>query len=257
MSVNLALVPLALAIRAIMGEKNFNEWVESHQLRAPTKIENKKDLVSCLNKAGYDAQEWGSSIKTHIDGEKEFFFWNFIEGRWVAIFSKTDSNLMIKKFMDNLESQNHQEIFLNIPEIERSSSLQSSNADLFGIEEPISMPSFEYPTNFNDEELLMKTLKEYDLEPFKENGDIICHIEDTCLKFNKIADEPFNVQIETRGNVKEMFDHLLILDEDYKLNVQSLTYEALKKNLADRDLSIDSEEVLKDDSIMITLNIDR
>lgn len=106
MSVNLALVPVAMALRVIMGEKNFRKWIESKQLRVPTKITDKTKLIKSIEKAGYDAQEFGSSIKTHIDGEKEFFFWDIVDGNWCAIFHKEDSLEMIKKIMDEMEAKN-------------------------------------------------------------------------------------------------------------------------------------------------------
>lgn len=134
-----------------------------------------------------------------------------------------------------------EKIFTNIPQLERSSPVKS----------------FNYPTNFNSEELLMKTLMEYDSDPIKDaNGDIICKIEDNDLRFHQEGDEPYTVQIETAGNVKEMFNHLLLLDKDYGHNVQASTYTNLKDNLDERGLSIESEEVLPDGTMLLTVNIE-
>ncbi len=240
MSVNLALVPVVKAMKMAMGEENFQRWIESMQLRIPTKINDKKKLVKYVENAGYDAQFWGSSIKTHIDGEKNFFFWDIVEGYWCAIFSKQDSREMIKSFMDELETKNGVTIFSDIPQLKRTPPLKT----------------YKYPTDFNDEELLMKTLMEYGTSPVKDgNGDIILSIEGNNLRFNKSGGEPYTVEIKTGGDIKQIFNDLSLIDDDYNRNVQTYTYENLKKNLADKDLNIESEDVLEDNSIVITLNI--
>ena len=64
------------------------------------------------------------------------------------------------------------------------------------------------------------------------------------------------VEIVNSGNVKEVFSQLSLLDDDYKNNVQAYTYENLKNNLIDNDLEIENEEILEDDSIVITVNLD-
>lgn len=240
MSVNLELVPVVKAMRESMGEENFQRWIESMQLRIPTKIKENNKLVQYIKKAGYDAEYWGSSIKTHIDGENNFFFWDKIDGKWCAIFSKEDSREMIKSFMDELETKNGVTIFSDTPQLTRTPPLKT----------------YKYPTNFNDEELLMKTLMEYNTNPVKDgNGDIILNIAGNNLRFNKTGDEPYNVEIKTGGNIKQIFNDLTLIDDDYNRNVQTNTYENLKKNLADKDLNIASEEVLDDNSIVITLNL--
>lgn len=241
MSVNLELVPVVKAMRESMGEENFQRWIESMQLRIPTKIKENNKLVQYIEKSGYDAEYWGSSIKTHIDGEKNFFFWDKIDGTWCAIFSKEDSREMIKSFMDELETKNGVTIFSDTPQLKRTTPLKT----------------YKYPTNFNDEELLMKTLMEYNTNPVKDgNGDIILNIAGNNLRFNKTGDDPYNVEIKTGGNIKQIFNDLTLIDDDYNRNVQTNTYENLKKNLADKDLNIASEEVLDDNSIVITINID-
>lgn len=240
MSVNLELVPVVMAMRESMGEENFHKWVQSMQMRVPTKFNNKNELVKCIEKAGYDAQNWGSAIKTHIKGEENFFFWEYAEGKWCAIFAKSDSRAMIKKFMDDLEHKSGTRVFSNTPQLKRKPQ----------------MKTFKYPTNFNDEDLLMKTLMDYGANPVKDvNGDIIMNLAGNEFKFHKIREEPYQVEVKSTGNSKQIYNHLSLIDGDYKGNVQAYTYENLKKNLEDRNLNIESEEVLEDNSIVITVNI--
>lgn len=86
MSVCIALLPVALAIRIVMGKENFENWVRAQQVRVPTSFKTELELARAVKKAGYDAIKFGSSIKTHIDGEKNFFFWELVDGKWIAIF---------------------------------------------------------------------------------------------------------------------------------------------------------------------------
>ena len=240
MSVNLELVPVVMAMKESMGEENFHSWIESMQLRIHTNIKSKEELVKYIQKAGYDAQNWGSSIKTHIDGEKTFFFWDKVEGKWCAIFAKEDSRKMIEDFMEELENKNGIQIFSNTPQLKETPTIME----------------YKYPTNFNDEHLLLKTLMEYGTNPIKDgNGDIILNIEGTDLRFNKSGEDPYTVEIKTVGNIKQIFNDLSLIDDDYKHNAQSNTYNNLKKNLEDKNLIIDTEEILDDNSIVITLNL--
>ncbi len=112
MSIQLALVPIALALRVVMGKDNFNNWVNSLQVKIPTNFEDELDLVSTVKKAGYDAEKWGGSIKTHIQGEQEFFFWELIDGKWTAVFAKSDSKEAVSQFMKDLESKSNRRIFV-------------------------------------------------------------------------------------------------------------------------------------------------
>ena len=223
----------------LWGKKNFEKWVKSKQLRLKTNCVNKNQLKSYLIKAGFDANEWGSSIKTHI-GKKDFFFWDFIDGNWVAIFSKYDSQEMIQNFINTIESKNGVKIF------ENGSSEQKIPAHIE-----------QYPTNFKDKDLLIKTLEDYGIKPIvNNNGEIIADVSGTHFRFQRSDSEPYTVELESSTDLKDVFTQLTLIDEDYMHNVQSLTYENLKKNLEGRkNLYIENEEVLEDNSIVITVNI--
>ena len=59
-----------------------------------------------------------------------------------------------------------------------------------------------------------------------------------------------------KGDPNQILKHLSLITEDYKNNVQAYSYERLKENLRLRDFNIENEEVLKDNSILITVNIE-
>ncbi|OCA87834.1 hypothetical protein A8F94_08310 [Bacillus sp. FJAT-27225] len=243
MSVSLALIPLALTLRVVMGKDKFNNWVESAQLKVPTTFENELDLVRTVRMAGYDAEKWGGSIKTHLDGEKQFFFWELVEGKWHAIFSKHDPMPLLEGFMKDLELKSNRKLFVTaIKDIEAQVT-----------EDAVKV----FPTNFVDGDLLTKTLREFGVNPYrKDNGEIVCTVQGTPMTFRQTsADTPFTVELRNPPDMHEVFMYMSDIDEEYKRCLQSAVYEKLKQRAAAKNLSVESEEVLDDNSIVITLNI--
>jgi hypothetical protein len=238
------LIPVALALRVIMGKKRFNSWVRSMQIRMPSNIKSKKELIDSLGKANYDALIFGNAVKTHYGSKKEFFFWEFENGRWIAVFSKQVPITKIKQFISNFDTANNTNFFEN-----------ESKYNEKTIKKKIT-EIYRAPTNFKDKNILMKTLREYGLEPNVENNNIIVKIDKTELKFLNKDNGPFTVEIINALDLKDIFNQLSLMDESYKNNVQSYSYEQLKQNLNERNMQIDYEEVLEDNSIVITVNLD-
>lgn len=238
MSVSCALIPVALAMRIIMGKKNFEKWVKSKQVRIKTNCTDKQELIKYIITAGYDANNWGSSIKTHM-GKKDFFFWDFIDGRWVAIFSKSDSQEKIQNLIKKMEAANKTKIFTQEKET---------------IKEPVKIHQF--PTNFQDKDLLIKTLTDYGINTHVNGDRISFQVSGANIDFYRTGTEPYTVELRDTENLQDIYSHLSLLDDDYIKNVQSLTYDNLMHNLEDRDdLYIESEDILDDDSIVISVVI--
>lgn len=239
MSVSLALIPVALALRVIMGKKNFNNFINSNQIKIPSEFKDELDLVDTVRKAGYDIEKWGGTYKTHITKEKEFFFWENDGNRWVEVFTKYMANELISNFVPDLEMKSRRKIFLKDSFLEGDTNLSSC-----------------YPTNFRDEEILIKTLKEFGGTPVKyEDGSIKYSINNCQLLFIRADNAPYNVELTYNSNLKLAFDILTDIDDDYKHNVQAKTYEAVTAKVIQKGYSIESEEVLEDNSIMLTIKI--
>jgi hypothetical protein len=103
MSVSIALLPVALAMRIVMGKEKFENWAKAQQVRVPTSFKTELELARAVKKAGYDAVKFGSSVKTHIDGENTFFFWELEDGKWIAVFSKHHEQPILNKLMSDVE----------------------------------------------------------------------------------------------------------------------------------------------------------
>ncbi len=112
----------------------------------------------------------------------------------------------------------------------------------------------QYTTIFKDESLLIKTLKEHELQEISvENGKIKGEIDLLSFEFEKDEDGVYQMHITHKENA----DLSIVNDlkEEYQLNAQEQSYMNIKKNLEKQNLSIDSEEVLEDNSIMLTVNL--
>ncbi len=238
MSVSIALLPVALAMRIIMGKENFDNWVSAQQVKVPSAFGNESELIQTLKKAGYDAIKYGSLIKTHLSGEKSFFFWELIDGKWIAIFSKSDDKNALDKFKYNVEMVAGRQIFGDITTVTTQQLSQ------------------KYPTNFRDGNILIEALVEFGSHPSRQsNGSIICKIERSELTFTQVADSPFVVEVKNTPNLEEVYQYMSNIDDDYKRCVQTAVYEKVKQRASERNMVVVSEDVLVDKSIIITLQL--
>ncbi len=237
MSVSIALLPVALAMRIVMGKENFENWVKDQQIRVPSSFKTELELSRIVKRAGYDAVKYGNSIKTHIDGENLFFFWEFVDEQWVAVFSKHHEQAILNKFMLSLESVAGFKIF---GEAANTATAQSA----------------QFPTNFRDAAVLMDALKEFGAYPSKRaDGSIFCKIDHSELLFTQIGDSPFMVEVKNTPSLEQVYHYMSDIDEDYKRCVQTAVYEKIKARASEKSMVVEHEEVLADKTILITLRI--
>lgn len=237
MSVSIALLPVALAMRIVMGKNNFENWVKAQQVRVPSSFKTELELSRAVKKAGYDAIKFGASIKTHIDGENVFFFWEFAEGKWIAVFSKHHEQSLLNNFMSSVESAAGFKIF----------GEQSNTHEAV---------SKQFPTNFRDGAMLIDALKEFGAHPTRRmDGSITCKIEHSELLFTQHGDSPFMVEVINSPSLEQVYRYMSDIDDDYKRCVQTAVYEKIKARAADKNLVVEAEEVLPDKTILMTLRV--
>lgn len=238
MSVSLVMLPVALALRVVMGKEHFEDWVASQQDRVETSITREIELAHLLKQAGYDAVKFGALVKTHLDGENSFFFWEFIDGKWVAIFAKGSDIAMREAFISKIENVAGRSVFLN-----------ANNEK--------SQKSTIYPTNFMDRDLLAQVLTDLGADPiYGKDDSLSCRINSVKLLFTKDGDGPFSVAIQgVQEKIEHAFQYLSDLDTDYRKAVQTSVYKRVKAEAESRDLLIESEEIMPDKSILLTLRL--
>lgn len=112
------------------------------------------------------------------------------------------------------------------------------------------------PTRFNNKDLLLKTITEHGIEAScNENGVITANCTEGLLVYRPDGEDgAYTVRVNEAFDVDILAEELNSIDIEYDANVQSYTYEHVIENLPD-NMSIEDEQVLEDDSILITIAV--
>lgn len=115
--------------------------------------------------------------------------------------------------------------------------------------------SFE--TVFMDKDVLIKTLEEHGVVNIKdEYGKISGQVDSYTLSFEKEAEnKPYFVTV-TCLNTDNAEEKVGDLSSEYALNVQEEAYLSIIDKLKDNNMEVEDEEVLDDNTIVLTVNID-
>ncbi len=114
-----------------------------------------------------------------------------------------------------------------------------------------------FETPFMDRDILMKTLEEHGVKNISEweNG-IAGDVENYKLTFEKPAvDKPYNLRISCLENANAE-EKVGDLSGEYAMNVQEDAYLHIIDKLKDNNMQIEQEEVMEDNTIVLTVNID-
>ncbi|MBQ8981409.1 MAG: hypothetical protein IJ077_07360 [Eubacterium sp.] len=112
-------------------------------------------------------------------------------------------------------------------------------------------------TQFVDSEILIKTLQGFDCH-FEQIDENQINVQTTCgnLIYKRDAvGEAFKLYMDEINDVDGLVQNIRSFEFDYGRNVQAYTYDHIKKNLTD-DMTIVEDELLDDDSLYLTINID-
>lgn len=116
----------------------------------------------------------------------------------------------------------------------------------------------EIETAFMDKNLLMKTLTEHGINNVQEymTGEIVGNIDGYKFCFTKPSeDKPYSLKISAREN-ENIDEKIEDLNSEYALNVQEDTYLSVVENLKNNNMEIESEEVMDDNTIVLTVNLE-
>ena len=115
----------------------------------------------------------------------------------------------------------------------------------------------ELQTKYNDITLLRKTLTEHGFKVIQEDENtLICIAAKGKLKFSRTAEgEPFKATISDLDDIDGLFCDLELLESEYYENVQSFTYDKLISQLGNNNMTLQSEQILEDNSILLTIDV--
>lgn len=114
----------------------------------------------------------------------------------------------------------------------------------------------QFETPFIDKEILMKTLEEHGLNSIKDlENEISGKIDNYTLTFKKQAeDKPYILIVKSlseKSNVEKLND----ISSEYAMNLQEESYLSIVKNLKANNMEIEEEEVMEDNTIVLTVNL--
>jgi len=112
-------------------------------------------------------------------------------------------------------------------------------------------------TRFNDSDLLLKTLNDYGLTPKKTSSNCFAvkFADGDIIYSRPSTNVPFSMMIRNIKDKDILIKELLDIEQEYNGNVQEYTYKRVLNNLPE-GMAIEHEEVLEDDSILITISVD-
>ena len=114
-----------------------------------------------------------------------------------------------------------------------------------------------FETPFMDKNILLKTLEEHGFVNIQELGEkITAEYQNYSVQFEKESNEkPYNLLIEysTEDDVNEKVKDL---NEEYSMNVQEESYLNIIAKLKENNMQIAEEEVLDDNTIVLTVNLE-
>src|SRR5574344_1383385 len=121
----------------------------------------------------------------------------------------------------------------------------------------VNIENKEYETVFIDSDLLLKTIKEQgavDIEV--SQNSLSCRIDSVALSFTRDdVNQPFKMKIIK--NCNDNCDGMVSdINSQYGLNLQEESYNKITERLKKSNMQISQEEVLEDNSIMLTVDID-
>ena len=112
-------------------------------------------------------------------------------------------------------------------------------------------------TKYVSAELLKQTLIEHGVstEIISENCIIADFLEGRIEYYRMSLNDPFKMNISNIQDAEAVICNVRMIEAEYHSNVQTYSYNRLIKNLPD-NMSIETEEILEDNSILITLSVD-
>ena len=104
--------------------------------------------------------------------------------------------------------------------------------------------------------MLLNTLIEHGATELEETGDeVSCKLFGMEMVYHKKDGGAYVLDITQVSDKGECEDVLNDLNEEYGLNIQEMTYNKIKERLESENLRLESEAVMDDNSIVLTIDI--
>lgn len=196
-----------------------------------------EELKTLLRKANY--LYYSGNNSTPLKNSDATLNWVLKNGFYVAEFSGTN-NAAINKEAEIIFRK------LNI----------AAGRDLRLINDQ-STVVYTYNTNYTDKGILLNTLTEHGATELVENGDeVSCKLFGMeMIYYKKDSSGGYVLDITQVSDKGECEDVINDLNEEYGLNIQEMTYNKIKERLEQENMRLESETVMGDNSIVLTIDI--
>ncbi len=205
-------------------------------LKIQTNIK-KEELKTLLKAAKYLYYE--ADAQTPLKNSNATLNWVMKNGYYVAEFSGLNNAAITKEA----------EIIFRKLNIAAGRDLRLINDE--------STVVYTYKTNYTDKGILLNTLTEHGAEEIVETGDeISCKLFGMeMVYYKKDNSQGYTLDITQVSNMKECEGLITDLNDEYGLNIQEMTYNKIKERLDKENMRLESETVLEDNSIVLTVEV--
>ena len=205
-------------------------------LKIQTNIK-KEELKTLLYKSNYLFYE--GNCQTPLKNSDATLNWVMKDGLYVAEFSGQNNAAIAKEA----------EILFRKMNIAAGRDLRLINDQ--------STIVYTYNTNYTDKGMLLNTLTEHGAEELVESdGEISCKLFGMeMIYYKKDGNGAYTLDITQVSNKGECEDVINDLNEEYGLNIQEMTYNKIKERLDKENMRLESESVLDDNSIVLTIEV--
>lgn len=195
------------------------------------------ELKTYLKKANYLL--YHANMQTPLKNSNATLNWILKDGYYVAEFSGDNNSAITKEA----------EIIFRKMNIVAGRDLRRIN--------DISTAVYTYKTNYTDKGTLINTLTEHGAQELLENGDeISCKLFGMEMIYYKKNDtDSYTLDITQVSDVSDCKNIINDLNDEYGLNIQEMTYNKIKERLDKENMRLESESVMDDNSIVLTIEI--
>ncbi len=196
-----------------------------------------EELKSLLYEANYLYYEAGH--QTPLKNSDATLNWSLKDGYYTAEFSGSNNAAITKEAEIIFRKLN-----------------RASGRDVRYIND-ISTAVYTYSTNYTDKGILLNTLVEHGAEELVENGEeVSCKLFGMeMVYYKKDGSAGYTLDITQVTDKAGCEDIINDLNEEYGLNIQEMTYNKIKERLDRENMRLESEAVMEDNSIVLTIEV--
>ena len=259
MSMELTLIPVAIVAKYVMDSQLYQSWMQSAKVIIESQYYCDKELFRDIKKCGCEVEIFPGVAKICMENYDKCFYVENKDGNWIFHFSKYDDKEKVVNFLKKLSEISNGKLDVDFSVFKPIEKAEVSNRQLvknrYKMPELVNINKNCYPTIYRDKVLLIEALKEKGIEYSVNKEDIIVLLQDNKITFSKTQEQNYVMYVIGTATPETIFRGLQEIDIYYKQNVQRKTYETVMENIKRNNMSIVKQEVLEDETILLTLNL--